>query len=179
MNRLAIERLLISMVETLIRWATEADAALIVHFIRQLAIFEKEPVEHVRITEADVRRDGFGDRPRFEVLIAEVDHKPVGFALFFPNYSTWEGKSGLYIEDIFVDESMRGTGVGRKLIAAVAKIAHSRRCARIDLAVLHWNPARGFYHRLGFRHAEPWQIFRLDDDHFEALSTAAADFPLK
>ena len=166
------------MADNLIRWATEADAALIVNFVRELAIFEKEDVANVHITEADVRRDGFGATRRFEVLIAEVDHKPIGFALFFPNYSTWEGKSGLYIEDIFVDESMRGSGIGRKLIAAVAKIAHSRGCARIDLAVLHWNPARGFYNRLGFQHAEPWQIFRLEDDRFEALGADAADFPL-
>ena len=126
---------------------------------------------------ADVRRDAFGATRRFEVLIAEVDRKPAGFALFFPNYSTWEGKPGLYIEDIFVEESARGTGVGRRLIAAVAKIAHSRGCARIDLAVLHWNPARGFYHRLGFRHAEPWQIFRLTESSFASLIDDASDFP--
>ncbi|HLX38383.1 MAG TPA: GNAT family N-acetyltransferase [Candidatus Binataceae bacterium] len=164
------------MADTRIRWATENDAALIVHFIRALAIFEKEPVEQVRITEADVLRDGFGSHRRFEVLIAEVERKAVGFALFFPNYSTWEGKPGLYIEDIFVDESMRGTGIGRKLIAAVAKIGKSRGCARIDLAVLNWNPARGFYNRIGFRHAEPWQIFRLAQSGLEALSKEASDF---
>ena len=122
------------------------------------------------------RRDGFGPHRRFEVLIAEVDRKAVGFALFFPNYSTWEGKPGLYIEDIFVDEAMRGTGIGRKLIAAVAKIAHSRGCARIDLAVLNWNPARGFYSRIGFRHAEPWQIFRLEASGLGELCKEAADF---
>ena len=164
------------MAETRIRWATENDAALIVRFIKALAIFEKEPVEHVHITDADVRRDAFASTRRFEVLIAEVDRSAVGFALFFPNYSTWEGKPGLYIEDIFVEESRRGTGIGRKLIAAVAKIAASRGCARIDLAVLNWNPARGFYNRLGFRHAEPWQIFRLAEDGLNALSTEASDF---
>jgi GNAT superfamily N-acetyltransferase len=165
------------MAETSVRWATENDAALIVHYIRALAIFEKEVVANVHITEADVRRDAFGTTRRFEVLIAEVDRTPVGFALFFPNYSTWEGKPGLYIEDIFVEESARGTGIGRKLIAAVAKIAHSRGCARIDLAVLHWNPARGFYHRLGFQHAEPWQIFRLSESSFASLIDDAPDFP--
>jgi GNAT superfamily N-acetyltransferase len=164
------------MAETRIRWATENDAALIVHFIRALAIFEREPVEQVKITEGDVRRDAFGANRRFEVLLAEIDRKPVGFALFFPNYSTWEGKSGLYIEDIFVEESARKSGIGRKLIAAVAKIAQSRGCARIDLAVLDWNPARGFYHRLGFRHAEPWQIFRLGASNFRALIDEAEEF---
>jgi GNAT superfamily N-acetyltransferase len=166
------------MADTRIRWATEDDAAPIVHFIRALAIFEKEPVEHVRITEADVRRDAFGPTQRFEVLIAEIDRKAVGFALFFPNYSTWEGKPGLYIEDIFVEESARKSGIGRKLIAAIAKIAHSRGCARIDLAVLNWNPARGFYHRLGFQHAEPWQIYRLAASNFATLSGGAEDFSL-
>ena len=164
------------MADSRIRWATEDDAALIVHYIRALAIFEKEPVDHVRITEAEVRRDAFGPIRRFEVLIAEIDRKPVGFALFFRNYSTWEGKPGLYIEDIFVEESARGSGIGRKLIAAVAKIAQSRGCARIDLAVLDWNPARGFYNRIGFRHAEPWQIFRLAADDLGTLSAEATDF---
>ena len=162
--------------ESRIRWATENDAALIVHFIRALAIFEKEPVEQVRITEADVRRDAFGVDRRIEALIAEIDRKPVGFALFFPNYSTWEGKPGLYIEDIFVEESARGSGIGRMLIAAVAKIAESRGCARIDLAVLDWNPARGFYNRIGFHHAQPWQIFRLGAAGLGELSAEATDF---
>jgi GNAT superfamily N-acetyltransferase len=166
------------MAESRIRWATENDAALIVHFIRELAIFEKEPVEHVKVTEEALRRDAFGPNRRVEALIAELAGKPVGFTLFFPNYSTWEGKPGLYIEDIFVEESARGSGVGRKLIAAVVKIARSRGCARIDLAVLHWNPARGFYNRIGFRHAEPWQIFRLAAADFAGSLDDAADFPL-
>jgi len=166
------------MAETSVRWATESDAEQIVHFIRELAIFEKETVESVKITADAIRRDAFGLARRVEVLIAEVNRKAVGFTLFFPNYSTWEGKAGLYIEDIFVEESARGSGIGRKLIAAVAKIAQSRGCARIDLAVLHWNPARDFYHRLGFHHAEPWQIFRLAAPDFPSLQDEAADFPL-
>jgi GNAT superfamily N-acetyltransferase len=167
------------MAETTIRWATENDATLIAHYIRELAIYEKEPAENVKITEAEVRRDGFGANRRFEVIIAEIDRKPMGFALFFPNYSTWEAQQGLYIEDIFVEEAERKSGVGRQLIAAVAKIAKSRGCARIDLSVLDWNPARAFYKRLGFRHAEVWQTFRLTASNLEALSTEAADFALK
>ncbi len=166
------------MAETSVRWATEHDAALIVHFIRELAIFEKESLENVKVTEDAIRRDAFGPNRRVEALIAEIDRKPVGFTLFFPNYSTWEGKPGLYIEDIFVEESARGSGIGRKIIAAVAKIAQSRGCARIDLAVLNWNPARGFYNRIGFRYAEPWQIFRLASAELGALSTEAPDFPV-
>ena len=164
------------MTENKIRWATETDAALIVHFIRELATYEKEPPASVKITEADVRRDAFGAHRRFEALIAEVAGKPVGFALFFANYSTWEGKPGLYIEDIFVEESARKTGIGRQLIAAVAKIAQSRGCGRIDLAVLDWNPARGFYQRLGFRHADVWQIFRLPESAVRERALEAKDF---
>ena len=98
-----------------IRRACEDDAALIVHYIRALAQYEKEAVENVRITEADVRRDGFGERRRFEVLIAESDGAAAGFALFFPTYSTWEGRPGMYVEDIFVEEAARKSGAGRAL----------------------------------------------------------------
>src|SRR5580704_7754282 len=167
------------MAETQIRWATESDAALIAHYIRALAIYEKEPGESVKITETEVRRDGFGSSRRFEVIIAEIDRKPVGFALFFPNYSTWEAQQGLYIEDLFVEESARKSGVGRQLIAAIAKIGKSRGCARIDLSVLDWNPAREFYKRLGFHHAEVWQTFRLTTSNLEALSTEATHFAVK
>jgi len=162
------------MARIVIRQTTEKDAALIVRCIRELAIYEKEPVEHVKITEADVRRDAFGAQPRFEVLIAELDDRPAGFALFFPNYSTWEGKPGLYIEDIFVEEHARKTGIGRALIAKVAATAKERGCARIDLAVLDWNPARGFYHRIGFRHASQWQIFRLSGAELDAAAKEAS-----
>lgn len=144
-----------------VRLACVADSPLIVHFIRELAAFEKEPPESVRITESDVERDGFGPTPRFETLIAELDGAPVGFALFFPNYSTWEGRPGLYVEDIFVEEHARRHGVGRQLMAAVARIAEQRGFARIDLAMLDWNPARAFYRSLGFEQMEWWQPFRL------------------
>ena len=158
-----------------IRRACEDDAALIVYYIKALAQYEKEAVENVRITEADVRRDGFGERRRFEVLIAESDGAAAGFALFFPTYSTWEGRPGMYVEDIFVEEAARKSGAGRALIAAVAKIGRQRGCARVDLAVLNWNPARGFYHRLGFQHAEPWQIFRVSGAAMDALAAQAPE----
>lgn len=161
--------------EIRIRAARESDASLIVGYVRKLAIFEKENVENVRITEADVLRDGFGQHPRFEVLIAEVDGAAVGFALFFPNYSTWEGRPGLYIEDIFVEESSRKHGVGRMLIAAIAKIARERNYVRIDLLMLDWNPARGFYRRLGFVHQETWQPFRLAGSALDALARESED----
>src|SRR5262249_12829620 len=144
--------------DTLVRWATPADASAIVGFVRGLAQFEHQPLEHVRLTEAEVLRDGFppNGRALFEVLIAERANRPVGMALFFPHYSTWEGTAALYIEDLFVVEEARRHGVGRALIEACARVARERGWTRVDLAVLDWNPARGFYDRLGFAHQEEW-----------------------
>ncbi|TAJ16600.1 MAG: GNAT family N-acetyltransferase [Dehalococcoidia bacterium] len=161
-----------------VRPAVPGDASAIVEFVRGLARFENEPVEHVRLTEADVVRDGFGARPAFEVVIAEhlsEGHaKPIGFALFFPNYSTWEGRPGIYIEDLFVDEKERGTGAGRAILAAVAQIAWERGAARIDLAVLDWNPARGFYEALGMSQQDEWLPYRMERDAIARLATEAA-----
>ncbi|RMD62645.1 MAG: GNAT family N-acetyltransferase [Alphaproteobacteria bacterium] len=144
-----------------IRWARSADAATIVRLIRELAVFEKLE-DHVRVTEADILRDGFGPQPRFECLLAEVDGVPAGFALFFPNYSTFEGRPGLYLEDIYVVPEARGSGVGRALMARLARIACERGWTRFDLSVLHWNPARAFYERLGFDHGADWLGYRLE-----------------
>src|SRR5262245_30087004 len=138
-----------------VRPAMPADVGTILRFIKGLAEFEREP-DAVRATLEDLLRDGFGDQPKFEVLIAELAGEPVGFALFFPTYSTWEGRPGIHLEDIFVTEQVRGQGVGRKLMAAVAAIAIARGYARLELAVLHWNPAREFYHHLGMGHMEKW-----------------------
>ena len=153
-------------VQTTVRAATPADASTIVAFVRGLAEFEHEPLEQVHLTEADVLRDGFGEQRFFECLIAEqpsaTGMRPVGFALFFPNYSTWEGRAGLYVEDIFVVEDARRSGAGRAILEALARIAQDRGAARIDLAVLDWNPARAFYERLGFAHGETWLPYRLD-----------------
>ncbi|MGE3857247.1 MAG: N-acetyltransferase family protein [Dehalococcoidia bacterium] len=164
--------------ETRVRWATPEDAATIVAFVRGLAAFEHEPLEQVHLTAADVLRDGFGARPAFECLIAEQGAldapRPVGFALFFPNYSTWEGRAGLYVEDIFVEEDARGTGAGRAILQALARVARDRGAPRIDLAVLDWNPARGFYERLGFRRQQEWLPYRLEAAGIAALAEAAA-----
>jgi GNAT superfamily N-acetyltransferase len=158
-----------------IRPATPADAKTILTFIKGLAAFEREP-NAVKATVDDLLRDGFGEHPKFEALIAEQDGQPVGFALFFPTYSTWEGRPGIHLEDIFVIEQMRGHGVGRKLMAALAAIAVARGCARLELAVLHWNPARQFYHHLGMGHLEEWLPYRLSG---EALRTLAAEAKLR
>jgi GNAT superfamily N-acetyltransferase len=128
----------------------------------------------VRLTEADVLRDGFGARPLFEVLIAELDGVPVGFALFFAHYSTWEGRASLYLEDLFVEEPARGRGLGRALLAALAQLAVERDAPRIDLSVLDWNPTREFYHRLGMAHMTEWLPYRMTDEAIERLASEAS-----
>lgn len=155
-----------------VRSATSADVPIILTFIKGLAAFEKEPGA-VKTTAADLLRDGFGADPKFEVLIAEQDGQPVGFALFFPTYSTWEGRAGIHLEDLFVVEEARGCGVGRKLMSALAALAVARGCARLELSVLHWNPAREFYHRLGMGHLEEWLPYRLSGEALRALAAEA------
>ena len=151
-----------SMPSDLVRAATPADAAIIVTLIQELAIYENEPLSSVKITEADVLRDGFGERPRFEALLAGKNGSTDGLALFFHNYSTWEGRSGIYLEDLFVRESARGQGLGRALMKRLAEIALERGCRRLDFWVLHWNPTRECYHRFGFRHLDKWLPDRMD-----------------
>ena len=158
--------------KTAVRPATPADVETILGFIKGLAAFEKEP-DAVRATLDDLRRDGFGKQPKFEVLIAELDGEPVGFALFFPTYSTWEGRPGIYLEDLFVTEHARGQGLGRKLMAALAAIAVARGCRRLELSVLHWNPTREFYHHLGMAHMQEWLPYRLAGEALQALAAEA------
>ncbi len=161
-----------------IRWARGDDAAHIVRLIKALAAFENEPASSVKITEADILRDGFGDSGhsprRFECLIAEVAGRPAGLCLFFPNYSTWEGRAGMYVEDLFVEEAARGHGLGRMLMAALAGIAQTRNCPRIDLSVLAWNPAREFYERIAMRHMDEWLPYRLEAKAIGILARGAA-----
>ena len=157
------------MAEITLRFATAADAGTLLSLVRELAIYEKAP-DAVLATEEDFRRHGFGPTPRFEALLAFVGDRPAGFALFFPNFSTWLGKPGLYLEDIFVSEWARKLGVGRRLMARLAAIAVERRWGRLDFWVLHWNPARDFYHRLGFRHMEEWLPYRAEGEALVALA---------
>jgi GNAT superfamily N-acetyltransferase len=160
---------------TRVRFARPDDASTIVEFVRGLAVFEREAPERVRITESDVLRDGFGEQPTFEAIIAEQAGRPVGFALFFPNYSTWEGRPGLYLEDLYVLDEARGTGAGRALVAALALIAHQRDWRRIDLSVLDWNPARRFYESLGMAHQSEWLPYRLDGEAIARLASEAGE----
>lgn len=161
------------MSNTLIRPATPADAATIVSLVQALALYENEPLSSVKITPADVLRDGFGNERRFEALIAELHGEPVGFALFFHNYSTWEGRAGIYVEDLFVLERARGHGLGRQLITALAAIADARGCKRLDLNVLDWNPTREFYHRIGIGHLKEWLPYRMTQPALAALAAQA------
>ncbi len=153
-----------------VRPATPDDAATIVRLVQSLAVFEKEPVETVQLTEADVLRDSFGDSPLFETLLAELDGTAVGFALFFHNYSTWKGRPGLHLEDLYIEEYARGNGLGMDLMRELARIAEERGCARFELSVLDWNPTREFYHRIGFENMEEWLSYRLDEPGIAKLA---------
>lgn len=154
-----------------IRAACEADAGLVLQLVRELAIYEKVP-DAVVATEDDLRRHGFGPNPKFEALLAFADGRPAGVALFFTNFSTWVGKPGLYLEDIFVCEWARRLGVGRCLMARLAAIAVERDYGRFDFSVLDWNPARGFYERLGFRHLDEWLTYRAEGEPLHQLAAA-------
>ena len=152
-----------------IRLAGREDAAAILGLVRELAVYV-DMLAAVRATEADILRDGFGDTPRFECLLAEQAGAAVGFALFFHSYSTFEGRSCLYVEDLYVTERARGLGLGRVLMARLAGLAIERGCARLELAVLHWNPARTFYKRLGFDHKADWLSYSLDGARLQSLA---------
>jgi len=153
-----------------IRFATPADVSTILHFIRSLARYEK--LEHeVVADEALLRATLFAPRPAAEVLLAELAGSPVGFALFFQNYSTFLGKPGLYLEDLFVLPEWRGHGFGRGLLTELARIAIARGCGRFEWSVLDWNePAIGFYKRLGAKPMDAWRIFRLTGDALTAVA---------
>jgi len=153
-----------------IREATEADVPLILQFIRDLAIYEK--LEHrVIATEASLRQTLFGN-PRFaEVVFASVDGVEAGFALFFHNYSTFLGQPGIYLEDLFVKPEMRGRGIGKSLLAFLARLAKERGCGRVEWAVLDWNkPSIDFYRRLGAVALDDWLIYRLTGDALDQLA---------
>jgi GNAT superfamily N-acetyltransferase len=154
-----------------IRPAAPEDVPLILHFIRGLAIYEREP-DAVTATEADLLRDGFGENPYYHCLIAESDGKPAGFAFYFFNYSTWTGRPGLYLEDLFVNPEFRGLGIGKALLARVAAIAVEKGCPRLQWEVLDWNtPAIEFYQALGAEFLDAWRNVRMTT---EAISKLAA-----
>jgi GNAT superfamily N-acetyltransferase len=153
-----------------IRPATEADLGTIEELIRALAEYERMADEVVM--DAELLRKGlFGDRPYAEVLIAEVDDEAVGFALFFHNFSTFLGRPGIYLEDLFVKPEHRGSGLGKALLKRLAEIAVERDCGRMEWAVLDWNePSIGFYKKLGARPNDDWTVYRLTGEALQKLA---------
>ena len=157
-----------------IRPATVEDVALVARLIRELAEYERLADAAVA-SEADLREQLFGERPAAEVLVAEADGEPAGFALFFHTFSTFLGKRGLYLEDLFVRPAFRGLGLGRHLMAALARIAVQRGCGRFEWSVLDWNePAIGFYRALGATAMDEWTVQRLQGEALRALASRDA-----
>ena len=155
-----------------IRPATPADLPLIAQFIRDLADYEKLAHE-VRFDETRLGEKLFGPRPYAEVVIGELDGAPQGFALFFHNFSTFEGRPGIYLEDLFVRPEARGSGLGKALLAHLAALCTARDCARLEWSVLDWNaPAIGFYQSLGATLMDEWTVMRVDGDALTALAAA-------
>ena len=155
-----------------IRTATPGDIPVIGQLIRELAQYERLSHE-VLLDERELHRHLFGGRPYAEVLLAEDDRRVVGFALFFHNFSTFLGKPGIYLEDLYVQAEHRARGYGKELLAEVARIAVERGCGRLEWSVLDWNePSIGFYRSLGARAMDDWTVYRLDG---RALSELAAN----
>jgi len=153
-----------------IRPATIVDVPIILQLIRDLATYERAPSE-VAATEEQLVDVLFGERPVAEVLLAFEDEMPIGFAVFFHNFSTWVGRPGLYLEDLFVKPEARGKGYGRALLIHLAKIARDRGCGRMEWAVLDWNePAIRFYKKIGAVPMKEWRIFRLTTDGIAKLA---------
>ena len=153
-----------------IRPAVPQDAELIVQFIRELAEYEREPQAAVATT-SDILRDGFGPEPKFRTLMADWDTRPAGFALFFLNYSTWLGRPGLYLEDLFVRPEFRGNGIGKAMLRELARIAVKENCYGMKWQVLDWNtPAIDFYEALGAKLQKEWLSVRIMGDPLQRLA---------
>jgi GNAT superfamily N-acetyltransferase len=156
-----------------IRPAHVEDVPVILQLIRDLATYERAPND-VTATEEQLVEVLFGERPAAEVLLAFEGQSPVGFAVYFYNFSTWLGRPGLYLEDLFVKPEKRGKGYGRALLVELAKIARRRDCGRLEWAVLDWNePAIKFYRSLGAKPMDEWTVFRLTRDGIARLANVA------
>ena len=153
-----------------LRFATVEDVGLIFDFIMQLAEYEKI-ADEVVTDEDQLRQSLFGERRVAEVVIATYDGEPAGFALFFHNFSTFLGRSGIYLEDLFVIPKLRGRGIGRVMLSFLARLAVERGCGRLEWWVLDWNePAIRFYERLGAKAMDEWTVFRMAGDTLEELA---------
>ncbi len=158
------------MTETKIRIATAEDADTIVSFIQALAEYEREP-DAVEATSDSIAQQLSSQPPPFECLLAEVGNEVRGFALFFHNYSTWRGKQGVYLEDLFVPDKHRGSGIGKLLLATLARIAVERDCPRLEWQVLDWNqPSIDFYEALGTKVMRDWLPCRLENQELSELA---------
>lgn len=156
-----------------IRPGTVADAPLILSLIKELAAYERLAHEVVA-TEDDIRRSLFGDRPMAETLIGEHDGVAVGFALFFYSFSTFLGKPGIYLEDLYVKPEYRGNGFGRRMLAHIAKLAEERNCGRYEWSVLDWNePAIRIYAKLNAKPMKEWILYRLTGNALKKLAEEA------
>ncbi|MFB3786379.1 MAG: N-acetyltransferase family protein [bacterium] len=158
-----------------IRFAKPGDAPLIHTFIRELAEYERLS-QAVTSSEKDIHEALFGERPAAECLLAFLQDQPAGFALFFTTFSTFVGRPGLYLEDIYVKPAWRGMGIGKALLSRLAGIAKERRCGRMEWSVLNWNePAIGFYKKLGARPLDEWTVYRLSGSALDALAAGHGD----
>lgn len=156
-----------------LRTATPEDAPLILQFIRDLAEYEKDPKAAVA-TEEDILRHAFSEHPLIHVVLADWDGQPAGFALYFFNFSTWQGKPGLYLEDLFVRPSFRGFGIGKALLKRLARIAVDSGCTRYVWQVLDWNePSIKFYEAMGARQLKNWITCRVDGEALKRLAEGA------
>jgi GNAT superfamily N-acetyltransferase len=151
-----------------IRPASAGDVSVLNALIRELAAFERLPVS---VSDASLLRDGFGERPKFRVLIAEWDGQAAGYAFFFDYYSTFEGRAGIFLEDLYVRESFRGRKIGNALLARVAAIAREENCFGVRWQVLDWNtPAIEFYRKIGAEFLHEWKTVSLHGDALESLA---------
>ena len=150
--------------------ARESDVPLILYFIRQLAEYERL-ASKVVANEALLRQSLFGNQPKAEVVIARFEDEPAGLAVFFHNFSTFAGRAGIYLEDLFVEPKFRRHGIGKALLAHLAKLTKDRDCARLEWAVLDWNaPAIKFYKNLGAEAMDDWTVHRVSGDELDRLA---------
>ncbi|HEX9934804.1 MAG TPA: GNAT family N-acetyltransferase [bacterium] len=157
-----------------IRRATEKDVPLLLSFIRKIAAYEKLSNE-VKTTESELRKSLFGKKPAAEAVIAYHENQPVGFAVYFHNFSTFMGRPGLYLEDLYMDEKHRGKGFGKALLLYLARLAKKRNCARFEWSVLDWNePAIQFYKSLGAVPMNGWTVFRISGNDLADLADQAS-----
>ncbi len=157
-----------------IRFAEPADTPLILRFIKELAAYEKLAHEVVATKEI-LDETLFGEKSYAEVIIAEYHGQPVGYTLFFHNFSTFLGRPGIYIEDIYVTPEYRGKGIGKALLNYCAMLARKRKCGRMEWWVLKWNPAREFYEKIGAEAMDEWVVYRLTGESMEKMAEGSED----